>query len=75
MYKVLTIKISCKLKYVFKNTMNHKIKPHIWLMTSHGLMTSQCDDISTRLDNGPSLKFQRQQSLGVGNRLDRSTTL
>ena len=30
--------------------MNHKIKPHIWLMTSQGLMTSQCDDISTRTD-------------------------
>ena len=57
MYKVLTIKISCKLKYVFKNP---KKKTHIWLMTSHGLMTSQCDDISTRLDNGPSLKSQRQ---------------
>ena len=54
MYKVLTIKISCKLKYVFKNTMNHKIKPHTWLMTSHGLMTSQCDDI-----------FQQEYYIGV----------
>ena len=60
MYKVLTIKISCKLKYVFKNPKNPKKKPRIWLMTSQGLMTSQCDDISTRLDNGPSLKSQRQ---------------